>query len=260
MINELLLLSGNDIPIDEINLLLHPPTIKEIAYIGEDKFFSGCEFLRFTKDKLNSEDRNRLENISNFEIIMSIMREKDPSVQKNKTCAQMVLSLLFPTYQIQIDIENLKIVFTRDELTFELNKNNYDKFIEALNEILCLDGGSSDYKPSGSLARQIADKLRDRQAKLAAAKGMDNQKIAILSRYVSILAVGENKDMNSLLNYTTYQLFDEFKRYQLKISWDIHLKAQLAGAKDLQEVDDWMEDIHSNVDENGVLKNSNNKW
>jgi hypothetical protein len=33
----------------------------------------------------------------------------------------------------------------------------------------------------------------------------------------------------------------------------------LAGAKDLQDVDDWMEDIHSDVDENGVLKNSNNK-
>jgi hypothetical protein len=54
--------------------------------------------------------------------------------------------------------------------------------------------------------------------------------------------------MNSLLNYTVYQLFDEFKRYQLKLNWDIHLKAQMAGAKDLQEVDDWMEDIHSNVD------------
>ena len=71
MLNELLLLSGNDIPIEEIHLLLHQPTIKEIALIGEDKFFSGCEFLRFTKEKLSSEDRNRLENISNFEIIMS---------------------------------------------------------------------------------------------------------------------------------------------------------------------------------------------
>ena len=260
MINELLLLSGNDIPIDEVNLLLHPPTIKEIAYIGEDKFFSGCEFLRFTKDRLASEDRNRLENISNFEIIMSIMREKNPSVQMNKTCAQMVLSLLFPTYQVQIDINNQKIIFVQDELTIELNKDNYDNFIKLLNEILCLGGSETDYNPSGGLARQIADKLRDRQAKLAAAKGKNNQKIAILSRYVSILAVGENKDMNALLNYTIYQLFDEFKRYQMKIAWDIHLKAQLAGAKDLQDVDDWMEDIHSDVDENGVLKNSNNKW
>ena len=89
-----------------------------------------------------------------------------------------------------------------------------------MNEILFFEGGdtSTDYNPSGNLARQIADKLRDRQAKLAAAKGNDNQKVAILSRYVSILAVGENKDMNLLLNYTIYQLFDEFKRFQMKLA------------------------------------------
>ena len=109
MLNELLLLSGNDIPIEEIHLLLHQPTIKEIALIGEDKFFSGCEFLRFTKEKLSSEDRNRLENISNFEIIMSIMREKNPSAKRNTVSAQMVLSLLFPTYEIHYNFENMSI-------------------------------------------------------------------------------------------------------------------------------------------------------
>ena len=220
MLNELLLLSGNDIPIEEIHLLLHQPTIKEIALIGEDKFFSGCEFLRFTKEKLSSEDRNRLENISNFEIIMSIMREKNPNVQKQVACAMMVLSLLFPTYSIHMNYDKMSIDLQQEEMTFSLNKNTYDTFVKVLNEILFLEGGdtSTDYNPSGNLARQIADKLRDRQAKLAAAKGNDNQKVAILSRYVSILAVGENKDMNSLLNYTVYQLFDEFKRYQLKLN------------------------------------------
>ena len=138
MLNDLTLLSGNDIPIEEIHLLLHQPTIKEIALIGEDAFFSGCELLRFNKENLSSEDRNRLESIANFDIIMSIMREKNPSAQKQAVGAQMVLSLLFPTQQIQINIENLKIIFTqeKDNLTFELNKDNYDKFIEALNEIL----------------------------------------------------------------------------------------------------------------------------
>ena len=219
MLNELLLLSGNDIPIEEANLVLHQPTLKEIALIGEDKFFSGCEFLRFTKEKLNSEDRNRLENISNFNIIMSIMREKNPSVQQQVVCATMVLSLLFPTYSIQINYNNMSIDLSQEEMVFSLNESNYDAFVKVLNEILSLEGGEgTDYNPSGDMARQIADKLRDRQAKLAMAKGNDNQKIAILSRYVSILAVGENKDMNSLLNYTVYQLFDEFKRYQLKLN------------------------------------------
>lgn len=257
MVNELLLLSGNDIPINEIHLLLHPPTIKEIAFIGEDVFFSGCEFLRLNKNKISSEDRSRLENISNFEIIMSIMREKNnPLALKNKVSAEMVLSLLFPTYKIQIDTKKMEIKFEQEDLTFVLNKNNYDKFVSVLNDILCLDGGdTTDYNPSGNLARQIADKLRDRQAKLAAAKQGDNQKIAILSRYVSILAVGENKDMNTLLNYSIYQLFDEFKRFQIKQDYDMKVKSMLAGAKqeDVGEVHNWMEDIHSDVDNNQSL-------
>lgn len=221
MLNDLTLLSGNDIPIDEIHLLLHQPTIKEIALIGEEAFFSGCELLRFNKENLNSEDRSRLEGIANFDIIMSIMREKNPSAQKQTVGAQMVLSLLFPTYLIHLNFENMSIDFKQEneEMTFHLNRENYDIFVKVLNEILSLDGGEgTDYNPSGDMARQIADKLRDRQAKLAAAKGNNNQKVAILSRYVSILAVGENKDMNSLLNYTVYQLFDEFKRYQLKLN------------------------------------------
>ena len=219
MNNDLLLLSGNDIPIEEVHLLLHPPTIKEISYIGEEAFFGGCEFLKFNKNKLNTEDRNRLENISNFEILMSIMREKNPSVQMSKTYATMVLALLFPTYEIQIDEMNMIIKFKQDDNEFYLNKDNYDYFVKVLNEVLCLGGGAndSDYNPSGNLASQIADKLRDRHNKLAE-KNKSNQKVAILSRYISILAVGENKDMNSLLNYTIYQLFDEFKRFQLKLA------------------------------------------
>lgn len=219
MNNDLLFLSGNDIPIEEVHLLLHPPTIKEISYIGEEAFFGGCEFLKFNKNKLNTEDRNRLENISNFEILMSIMREKNPSVQKTKNDATMVLALLFPTYEVQIDEKNMIIKFKQNDNEFYLNKDNYDYFIKVLNEVLCLGGGAndSDYNPSGNLASQIADKLRDRHNKLAA-RNKDNQKVAILSRYVSILAVGENKDMNSLLNYTIYQLFDEFKRFQLKLA------------------------------------------
>lgn len=253
MLNDLLLLSGNDIPLEKISLLLHPPTIKEIALIGEKNFFSGCELLRFTKDSISSKDKINLENLSNFEIIMSIMREKNPAMQMQRTCVLMVLSLLFPNYQVQIDNKNIrdpKILFKQNELEFSLNKDNYDNFVSALNEILCLGGSDSDYNPSGNLAKQIADKLKDRHAKIAELKGEDSQKIAILSRYVSILAIGENKDMNALMNYTIYQLFDEFKRYQLKLNWEITLKARLAGAKDVQDAEDWMEDIHSNVDGN----------
>lgn len=51
--------------------------------------------------------------------------------------------------------------------------------------------------------------------------------------------------MNSILNYTVYQLMDQFQRFSLKIQYDFYVQAKLAGAQDLKEVDDWMKDIHS---------------
>ena len=58
-------------------------------------------------------------------------------------------------------------------------------------------------------------------------------------------AIGEQKDLNALSQYSVYQLFDEFNRFSLKEQSDFYLQAKMAGAKDLQEVDNWMKDIHS---------------
>ena len=80
MTNELLLLSGNDIPFIEGSLTIHAPTIKEIAYIGEEAFFSGCELLKFSKQKLPTEDILRLEQYSDFHILMSIINDKSGSL------------------------------------------------------------------------------------------------------------------------------------------------------------------------------------
>ena len=81
------------------------------------------------------------------------------------------------------------------------------------------------------------------------------KKIAILSRYASILAVGMNKDLNCVMNYTVSQLYDEFQRFQLKMQWDAYVQARMAGAKDLEEVDNWMIDL----DDQGKNKNKNKK-
>ena len=53
MIDELLLLSGNDIPFPIARLSIHQPCLKEIAFITEDRFWRGCELLKFDKNILN---------------------------------------------------------------------------------------------------------------------------------------------------------------------------------------------------------------
>ena len=45
MMDELLLLSGNDIPFVLGQVTIHQPRLREIAYITEEKFWPGCQLL-----------------------------------------------------------------------------------------------------------------------------------------------------------------------------------------------------------------------
>lgn len=244
MLSDLLLISGNDIPFSEAQLTIHQPTLKEIAYIGEENFYTGCEFLRFSKDNLDDKDKIHLESYTNFDVLMSIIKEDNFTIHKNRICVLMVLSLIFPDYKIEIETDHFSF-FKENEEIHRIDNNNFNSFLSILNNMFCLKTNVNDtnYNPSGDIAKKIADKLKKRHQTLANTE--KPSKVSIISRYVSILAVGEQKDINSFMQYTVYQLFDEFKRYELKLNWDIYLQAKLAGAKDLKEVDDWMQDIHS---------------
>jgi len=250
MYDDLLFLSGNDIPFPEAQLNIHVPTIKEIAYIGEENFFTGCEILNISKNMLAHEDKINLENYTNFDILIAILREQNAVMRKNRNCVQMVLALLFPLYTINIGTKEFILKKEgKDEETYFINNSNFDTFKMIINKMFVLkEDESAKFNPAGDMSSKIAEKLRQRHQKLAEQKGP--QKIDILSRYVSILAVGEKKDMNSLLNYTVFQLFDEFKRYELKFSYDLFVKAKMAGARDLKDVEDWMQDIHSSQSKN----------
>lgn len=251
MINNLLLLSGNDIPFLNGQVNIHQPTIKEIAYIGEETFFTGCQLLNFSKDMLDVEDNINLENISNFEVLMSIINDKNPSSMIQRTNISLLLTILFPEHEIHIMPQYIFLIKrnSEGELIEQgfVNKDNFEEFKKIISEMFCLQAASGDdeYNPGGELAKKIAEKLKERKKKLAELqKNEGEKKIAIFGRYVSILSVGEQKDMNQLMQYTVYQLFDEFQRYQLKLNFDYYLQAKMAGAKDLKEVDDWMKDLH----------------
>lgn len=244
MVNDLLLLSGNDIPFVPAQITIHQPTIKEIAYLGEETFFTGCQLLNFSKNILSEEDKVNLEERTNFDILIAILREQNAVMQKNRNCVNMVLALIFPEYEISFEKDCIKLKKENEE--HKIDNSNYEEFKSVISSVFSFGNSKDskpDFNPSGDLAKKIAEKLQKRHQKLAEVKPA--QKVDILSRYVSILSVGEQKDMNALLNYTTYQLFDEFKRYELKMGHDIYVQAKMAGAKDLKEVEDWMQDIHS---------------
>ena len=242
MNNELLLLSKNDIPFIEAQVNIHQPTISEISFIGEENFFAACQLINFNKSRLSEEDRIGLEDKSDFEIFMSIMRSREKMEYRNSVL--MLFALLFPKSQIKVT--DTEIILISSETTARINAMNYDAFKDIIIAMFGLndsDGTTAVYNPADTRAARIAEKLERAKAKREQKSGKTN-KVAIFSRYISILAVGEQKDMNDFLQYSVFQLCDEFKRYQKKQSFDMYIQAKMAGAKDLDEVDNWMDDIH----------------
>ena len=256
MVDKLLLLSGNEIPFIQAQITIHQPTLKEIAYIGEQVFFSGCEYLNFSKQKLKEQDKNHLDSFSSFEILMTMIREDNVSIRKYKTCMELVLLLLFPQYKIDFLPMSIMISkLTNDEKkeTHLIDKSNFEKFQNIIKQIFCLkemmkDNINEKYNPRGPQAKALVQKFKQRHKKLAKIKNQNKDQqlsTSIFSRYISILAVGEKKDMNKLLQYTIYQLFDEFYRFRMKQDFNLYVQAKMAGAKDLEEIENWMGDIHS---------------
>ena len=175
------------------------------------------------------------------------------ATQKSVDSALKVLFLLFNKYEVSLTQHGICLALG-EELHY-IDQTNFNEFKEIILDIFCLKKFLKDtsYNPKGRLAQQIAEKLAKGRQQAAAVKG-EQDSISIFSRYISILAVGEHKDMNELLNYTVFQLFDEFQRFQLKMAHDIYVQSKLAGATKIEEPEDWMEDIHHKKEKKDDLR------
>ena len=183
---------------------------------------------------------------------MSMINNKtDTTIKSNILSAELVLSLIFPEYELMKMPTMLvlsKEVDGKKEQCW-INNDNFEQFKKIIKQMFCLDtlGGAGDYNPADKLAEKIANKLRDRHKKLQQKTGDGEKSINILSRYISILILGNRHTYSELMQYTVYQLFDQFRRFEKKYSYDAWFKAKLAGAENLEDVDNWMSDDEENI-------------
>ena len=92
MDTRLALMTGIDIPIEQCQLIMHQPTIKEISFLGETDFFVGVQTLCLYKSMFMDEGKSALESITNFQIFMTIVSNKE--TQDKKECVKKVLTLI----------------------------------------------------------------------------------------------------------------------------------------------------------------------
>lgn len=241
MDRRLALIAGSDIPIPELALTLHQPTIKEISYMGETDFLIGTQCLCLYKSMF-TEGKEGLEDITNFQIFMTIMTDK-VTVDK-KIAVLQVLQLVCPGYDVLFT--PMSLILKKEEQIITIDDTNFEVFQMALREIFCAKNGPMDqqaFNPANEKARQIAEKLMRGRQRVAAQNGGETG--SVFSRYLSLLTVGLNSmSLHDLINTTMYQLYDLMERYILYMNWDIDIRTRLAGGKPDSQPDNWMKNIH----------------
>ena len=237
---KLALMCGIDIPIPELQLIIHQPKIKEIAYIGTKDFFVGAQSICINKNNLNIEAENVLSNTSNFQIFMTMMQEKE--MADKKLAVNQVFTLLFPNQKVLLTPRSIMIQGTESIM---IDESNFESLQMCLKQIFCLNNSDSQqmgFNPQSKKAKEIAEKLMRGRQRIAEQNGEADADI--FSQYLSTLAVGLQIPLNELMDYTVYHLFDLIKRYQLYIDWDIDIRSRLAGATPDGKPTNWMKNIH----------------
>ena len=238
----LALMCGTDIPIPECQIIVHQPTIKEIALIGESTFFKGAQTICVEKNKIFSKDKTDLENTNNFQIFMTIMSEKE--TRDKKEAVLQLLSIILPDWKVIFTPQSILLNNSKQE-NIMIDENNFESLQQVLIDIFCFSSGLNDdsFNPQGEKAKEIAEKLMRGRQRIAEERGKDGG--SPLVQYTSILTVGLNSmSLFDCINLTIYQLYNLVQRFTLFINWDIDMKTRLAGGKPDTHPDNWMKNIN----------------
>lgn len=249
MIDKLALIVGVDLPFIEAGLTIHQPRLKELGYLGEEKFFQGLDLLNFSKERLSESDRLDLEIQDDFDIFMTMMiKGSSGEEQSLSSIAQSALDLLFlmfPEYEITLNEQGIMFQQEKDVPKF-INKMNYSAFKAILNEMYCLDSKTSKakdkYNVNTKKGQELANKFKEREKKLEELNGKDKKQKKVTSFYpqlIEVVATGYQLPLREVYEYTIYQIHKMFVMLQNKDSWDSYYQGLLAGASGMKEVEHW---------------------
>jgi hypothetical protein len=215
--------------------------MEEIAFMGEREFFTALQTITLHKSMFVDKDKGVLDNITNFQIFMTIVNGKE-TVEK-KHMVQSLFLLTFPKYKVLFTPRS--ILFSDETGSHIIDEGNFEILQKTFREVFCVNSSDMDkqaFNPANEQARAIAEKLMRGRQRVAAQNG--DQNASIFSQYLSSLSVGLQLSLLELKKYTMFQVFDTMERYSLYTNWDIDLRVRLAGGKPDSQPDNWMQNIH----------------
>lgn len=241
MVDTLVLMTGIDIPIPELKIILHQPTCKEIAMAGRESYLLGAQCLCLDKNSF-SQDKSLLANATNFQIFMTIMTDEQGKERKKDVIN--ALQLFFPNYSPKFLPRSFGLFNSETKEMIIIDENNFEILQEFIKDVICARQNEGDFNPQKGKAEEIAAKLRRGRQRIAAQRQAENGG-DLFTQYISVVTVGiGSMSLQDAMNLTMFQLYDLVERYALYNAWDIDVRARMAGAKIDKEPDNWMKSIH----------------
>lgn len=238
----LALWTGIDIPVEELSLIVHQPTITEISYIGDTDFFTGVQSITINKTMI-TQGETLLANINNFQIFMKLMTEKETVDKKNAVLR--LFQLILPNYQVMFTPRSMILREKTANINITIDDNNFEILQEVVKQIFCVNSGPGDqqsFNPANAKAKEIADKLMRARQRVAEIKGEGTGSIFV--QYASVVSVALHISPRECNALTMFQLFDLVERYSLWLNWDLDIKSRLAGGQPDSKPDNWMKNLY----------------
>lgn len=242
-----LYLSGGQVLVQECNIAVSQPTIKQIVMFGEDTFLITVQLLGHAENYVKElrEGNSQLSMLSDFQLLLVILRE-DPQLKRS---IKDFFELVMPNYEISIEDASIDFLVEK-QLVGQLTPFNFEFFQNILlNLFEPFRSSEDDYHidENNKKAKEIYEKLKAGREKRAKLKNLDNDKNSMYGTYISILAVGLNRNFKELYDYTPFQLNDCFMRYIAKNESDFYQKVATTPFMDVSKMKQpkqWTENLY----------------
>lgn len=248
----LLKIGGKDFYFE--NIKLHNPTLNEIIeYIeNENDILFSIKFLSSSfLEMLDISKENIEKEINDFEIFINLIFQETVLDQEILTLEQKkniinLLALIFKDFSLSLGQSEMIFENKNDNILIILNNENFNNFQEVIKEMFDIsflfgENGEKQYNivENSKQAQAILEKLKKAEQKRNRINGNENNG-SIFENYVLILSVGLKQSPKTILDLTLYQVLQLFKRFKMKLEWDLDIKCRLAGGSPDNQPDNWL--------------------
>lgn len=259
-----LYLSGGQVAVPECGIFVTPPTARQIAQYGEDKFFEAISLITRLEDivlEIKQGD-SRLSRYDNFQILMMILQEQE----EMEDIFVSFFELICPNFTISFGDKSIDFKADGSEyVNGRIHTYNYQSLKIILSELfLPQDVQDEQYNPANEAAAKIAEKLRKAKEQIKNQRRPDGEdKTSIIALYTSTIAVGMCLDINTVYNYTMFQIYDIYNRYWLKSKYDMYMKISTTPMMDtsnMEEPRQWAQNLYGQVDDGQPVENVSGRY